>query len=52
MVVVEIVVLGTFTALGVLVLDVYMLKKLCEGKEYRVHVNSKYHLAGDGSYLL
>ena len=50
MVVVEIVVLGTFTALTLL--DVYMLKKLCEGKTYRVHLNSKYHLAGDGSYLL
>lgn len=50
MVVVEIVVLGTFTALALL--DVYMLKKLCQGKEYRVHVNSKYHLVGDGSYLL
>lgn len=50
MVVVEIVVLGTFTALALL--DVYMIKKLCEGKEYRVHVISKYHLAGDGSYLL
>lgn len=50
MVVVELVVVGTFTALTLL--DAYMLKKLCEGKVYRVHVNSKYHLAGDGSYLL
>ena len=50
MVVVEVVVLGTFTALTLL--DVYVLKKLCEGKAYRVHLNSKYHLAGDGSYLL
>lgn len=50
MVVVELVVVGTFTALTLL--DVYMLKKLCEGKVYRVHVNSKYHLGGDGSYLL
>lgn len=50
MIIVELVVVGTFAALTLL--DVYMLKKLCEGKSYRVHVNSKYHLAGDGSYLL
>lgn len=50
MVVVELVVVGTFTALTLL--DVYMFKKLCDGKSYRVHTNSKYHMAGDGSYLL
>lgn len=50
MFVVELVVVGTFTALTLL--DVYMIKKLYDGKAYRVHVNSKYHLAGDGSYLL
>ena len=50
MFVVELVVVGTFTALTLL--DVYMIKKLCEGKAYRVHINSRYHLAGDGSYLL
>lgn len=50
MFVVELVVVATFTALTLL--DVYMLKKLCEGKSYGVHVNSKYHTAGDGSYLL
>lgn len=50
MVLVELVVIGTFTVL--VFVDLHMLRKLCEGKEYRVHVNSKYNLAGDGSYLL
>lgn len=50
MFVVELVVVGIFIVL--ILLDVYMFKKLCEGKFYCVYINLKYYLVGDGFYLL
>ena len=49
MVVAELIVIGAITALTAF--DIWMIKKLCSGKSYSSHRNSKHHVTSEGSYI-